>query len=100
MYACMYVYTYTVKSIATNYRILNSTSPSIKKSSREFELNSLTIHYVLCMYVCMYVLYVFTFGYEQESMLCGQPEVDLEVLKKATVYEAVSPTDRCSLFMS
>ena len=29
-------------------------------------------------------------------MLCGQPEVDLEVLKKATVYEAVSPTDRCS----
>jgi hypothetical protein len=48
----------------------------------------------------MYVLYVFTYGYEQESMLCGQPEVDLEVLKKATVYEAVSPTDRCSLFMS
>lgn len=36
----------------------------------------------------------------KESMLCGQPEVDLEVLKKATVYEAVSPTDRCSIFMS
>lgn len=33
-------------------------------------------------------------------MLCGQPEVDLEVLKKATVYEAVSPTDRCSPFMN
>ncbi len=92
----MYVYTYTIKSTATNYRILNSTSPSIKESLREFELNSLTIHHVLCMYV----LYVFTYGYEQESMLCGQPEVDLEVLKKATVYEAVSPTDRCSLFMS
>ena len=86
----MYVYTYTV----------TSTSPSIKESLREFEFNSLTIYHVLCTYVCMYVLYVFTYGYEQESMLCGQPEVDLEVLKKATVYEAVSPTDRCSLFMS
>lgn len=31
---------------------------------------------------------------EVEAMLCGQTEVDLEVLKKATVYESISPSDR------
>jgi hypothetical protein len=31
---------------------------------------------------------------ELEALFCGQPEVDIEVLQKATVYEGVSATDR------
>ena len=34
-------------------------------------------------------------AHEAEAMLCGQAQVDVDVLKKATIYESISPTDRC-----
>jgi hypothetical protein len=35
---------------------------------------------------------------ELESIFCGESEVDIEILKKATVYESVSSTDRYVIF--